>query len=398
MPSAIATAIASLILPVVFVSLRFLGRRVEHVSWWWDDYSILLSLLFLIASFWADIKIAVLSSPVDQSFFLWYIYITNVFHPLIVSTTKLSGLLLYLVHHGFKRRYAYPTYVLLALVSAWSVATFFATVFQCQPVSAAWAWPFPSASSDSARCLDQATILQATAVSSAILDLLTMIVTFPGAYSIDWIFGRGTLIFSCYLMGALTLTFSILSALYATQWISVSQFPGASYEAYFLWTKMHEGFGIVTVCLWPSAFGILAVATCSLAEPKGRVFAYFRKKTHTKLKSEGFGALLSDSEERRAMANICRYSLQPPMQIIPDEQISAEAGVPMGVKGKGGEIDAYELKDAHTGEYRRNREKLREQLDAEIEAKRGGRRQEAAESTSTVNTSLEDTPGYYTVI
>ena len=63
--------------------------------------------------------------------------------------------------------------------------------------------------------------------------------------------------------------------------------------------KLNEAFSIVVVSLWPSVFGILAIVTCNYSEPKGRIFAFFRKKTRERISGEGLGQLLGDSEERR---------------------------------------------------------------------------------------------------
>ena len=383
MASSLAIVLAMLIFPILFVALRFLGRCVEHVSWWWDDYAILLSLLFLIASIWADVQLAQYTlSSTGLSSLLWRAYITNIFHTLIVSTTKLSGLLLYFVHFGFKKQYAYPAYAIMGFVYAWTAATFFATVFQCQPISAAWDASRLQSPPSSTHCLDQPTLLLSTSASSAVLDFLILIATFPGAYSMDWIFGRGTLISSSYLLGTFTLVTSILAAYRATQWDPSSM---DTFTSYFLWTKLQEGLGIVTVCLWPSAFGMLGLATCSLAEPKERLFAHFRKKTHEKLTREGFGALLSNSTERRDVEmaeTACGQATAGERRGVSAKAKDAEkegqkgaqgrvTGVPMGVKGRVAEMDRAQVLEKAAAEDPKARLKgLRERLDAELEAKR----------------------------
>ena len=223
-----------LILSSLFVALRFLGRRVEHVSWWWDDWTILISLVLFAVSF-----------------------ATDRIHPLISGSTKISGLLLYLIHFGLEKRYARPTYVLLGIVGVWIIATLPVAILQ---------YHHP-----------------ALAIIEAVIDLAIMIITFPGSYSIDWIFGRGILITTTYTLGVFDFVTSILRVFDPR------------------WTKIQEGVGIIVVCLWPSAFGLLAVFTCSLREPKSRVFAHFRQKTRQQITDAGFGALLSDSPERKAM-------------------------------------------------------------------------------------------------
>ena len=305
----LALLIACLILSILFVILRFAGRKVERVSWWWDDWAVLLSLLIFVAGFWAGLKIVQYQSQ-DPGPFLRLIFIHNVLYPLIVSTTKISGLLLHILHFGLERSWARNSYILLALVTVWGLAAFLATLFQCQPFNASWN-PITFVES---RCIDQVKLLQTTSAIDAVLTLFILISTFPGAYSIDWIFGRGTLIMLNYALGIFGLVCAVLRAISVPSGTAFSPLlqsqstPNANLDfvavwtPVLLWTRLEEALGIVTASLYPSAFALLAIFTCNFQEPKSRVFAHFRQWTRAKIAGEGFGALLGDSEERKAWA------------------------------------------------------------------------------------------------
>ena len=330
---ALGTLLGSLISPIIFTALRFLGRRVERLTWWWDDWLILLSLLLLTADFWAALQMvqsAPASSsdaPASVSAFLLRLYITNLLHPLIITTTKLSALLLYLAHFGLARRCAIPTYILMSLSAAWGVTVFFASLFTCDPVLAAWA-VLPS-DSPPATCMHFPTLLRATSISDAVLNFLVLLCTFPGSYSIDWIFGRGVIITSLYLTGLFVVIANGLTAYYVPSSLSSSPSSSSSFSLpliasdfdsaleanpapsstdlavlfgpYLLWLKMVESFAMTCVSMYPAGFGLLALVTWNFNEPKERLFGYFRRKTRKTVTEAGLGALLENSKERREM-------------------------------------------------------------------------------------------------
>ena len=286
-----------LILPILKVILRFLGRRVERVSWWWDDWIILISVSLFAASWGVDFQTSQYQAT-DSRRFLLLVYIQNILHPLITGSTKISGLLLYILHFGYKPRHARPAYVLIGLVSTWILTVLLATIFQCRPISAAW--NAPSASSNSnASCISRHTLFQASSISEATLNFLILIFTIPGSYSIDWVpfVPRGLVLTLTYLIGIFVIAVSILCAYYAPSYASPTD-ALTTFSAFLLWSKLQEGFGIAAVCLWPASPGLLALLTCNFRDPKSR--EYVQKKQRRQIRKRGYGALLSDSVERMA--------------------------------------------------------------------------------------------------
>ena len=198
-----ALLVVGFVVPIVVVLLRFAARKIERVSWWWDDYFALLSLLLFIAGFRTDVQIARYNSPNDRDTFLAHVFAANILYPLVASTTKISGLLLYVLHFGYDRGSARTAYALIALVAAWCVATVAATVFQCYPISAAW-----SASSihatPGAQCLNRSFLFQATSIADAALTLLILLLPLPKIFRLDLRSPRAVLpLIKVYVIGLL---------------------------------------------------------------------------------------------------------------------------------------------------------------------------------------------------
>ena len=166
--------------PVVVVVLRFAARRIERIGWWWDDYLAVLSLLFFAGGFWADIQIARYQSN-DQESFLLRVYINNILYPLIVSTTKISGLLLYLLHFGdgiWPRRI---TWALITNNIAWAITAVVLTVIQCQPIEGAW----NAADANGAKCLNRPLLSEAVAIADSGLSLMILLFPLPKIFRLD---------------------------------------------------------------------------------------------------------------------------------------------------------------------------------------------------------------------
>ena len=167
------------IVPIVVVALRFAARKIERGSWWWDDYVAFLSLLLFVGGFWADLEILRWNSA-DAEAYLVRVYIRNVLYPLVVSTTKLSGLLLYVLHFGYDKWPKRFAYALMIWVVGWGAATFLVTVLQCHPVQATW-----GSEASTAHCLDRALLFRATAIAEAGINLFILILPLPKIWQLD---------------------------------------------------------------------------------------------------------------------------------------------------------------------------------------------------------------------
>ena len=216
----------------------------------------------------------------------------------------MSGLLLYYLHFGYERRIKIKVYIMLAVVGFWMLVMTLTNILQCQPVTAAWA-----SDGGAGKCIERNTLLQATAVTDAFLNVGVLALTFPGTWRTDWKpWNRGLVITLCYLQGLLVITCSILRAYYAFSYKPTE--PFTTFGPYFLWSKIQEAFGIVTVCGWPAGAGLVAVVTCNYREPRASAWASLGKQIRRKMTDDGFGQLLGDSEERTRLESLSREQRQ----------------------------------------------------------------------------------------
>ena len=172
--------LVGMIVPVILVILRFASRKIERVGWWWDDYLAGLSLLLFVGGFWADLQIVRWSSN-EQGPFLIRVYINNVLYPLIVSTTKISGLLLYVLHFGYEKWPKRIAYTLMALVVCWCIAAVATSVVQCLPLAAAWTTPTNSP----AQCFQRPLLFEAVGIADAAMNLLVLLLPLPKIFRLD---------------------------------------------------------------------------------------------------------------------------------------------------------------------------------------------------------------------
>ena len=67
-----------------------------------------------------------------------YTYLSELYYATDITLVKCSILCLYLRIFGINRKFSMLCYGMIAFVVAWGVAVFFVTIFQCEPVRAAW--------------------------------------------------------------------------------------------------------------------------------------------------------------------------------------------------------------------------------------------------------------------
>lgn len=158
------------------VVFRFAGRKIERLDWWWDDYFALISLVLLGGGFWADYEIMFYTSDNPERFLI-YVYIVNILYTLVCATTKISGLLLYVLHFGYEKGSRRVAYALMAMVVFWCLATLGGTIVQCRSIAAAWS--AEAASRPGADCLDRPLFFEATSIANATLTLLVLVLPLP---------------------------------------------------------------------------------------------------------------------------------------------------------------------------------------------------------------------------
>ncbi|KAI4118361.1 MAG: hypothetical protein LQ345_001582 [Seirophora villosa] len=133
---------------VIVAGLVVLGRfaaRWPKKSYGYDDYAILVSLVFSIA-LTVTINLAVVNGygrrkasleKSELSNALMYFYVAQVVYKVVVGFNKISILMLYL-RIFISKFFRLACYINLGIVVAFTIGSTIATVLQCVPIAASW--------------------------------------------------------------------------------------------------------------------------------------------------------------------------------------------------------------------------------------------------------------------
>ncbi|KAL8974426.1 MAG: hypothetical protein Q9197_001331 [Variospora fuerteventurae] len=138
------TALVMVLVAGLVVLGRFAARWAQK-SYGWDDYAILVSLVFSIV-LTVMINLAVVNGygrhklslePSELRNALKYFYIAQVVYKIVVGFNKISILMLYL-RIFISKPFRLACYINLGIVAAFTIGSVFATILQCIPIKASW--------------------------------------------------------------------------------------------------------------------------------------------------------------------------------------------------------------------------------------------------------------------
>ncbi|KAK3395766.1 hypothetical protein B0T20DRAFT_419789 [Sordaria brevicollis] len=241
---------------VLFIATFFLvgvriWARFKQASWkglGWDDYTILLSWVFaqvvsglMMAScaygFGQHIRNL---SKENKLMTLKLFYVAQAFYKITINLTKTSILLLYL-RIFVQRWFRIASYILMGIISAYMIATFGASVWQCTPVPRAWDKSIPGT------CVDITTNWYANAGFSISTDIL--ILALP-MYPIFMSHLRKTQKVAVVLMFALGFFTTITSILRMQTLTFSTKTPDTTYDLdSSIWTIIEQNMAIICACL-----------------------------------------------------------------------------------------------------------------------------------------------------
>ncbi|KAI8627300.1 hypothetical protein F5Y19DRAFT_486886 [Xylariaceae sp. FL1651] len=215
-----------------------------------DDYTILASLVFAIAS---DIIMlvgchygygkhaATLSERSRYEAFKAF-YLTQITYKTSINLTKASILLLYLrIFNGIKW-FRWTCFVLLTCVAAYCVGAILATVFQCIPVVAAF-----DKTIHNKTCIDNGLFWFANAGFSIATDVIILIIPMPLVYALQIPRVQKAALIFVFTLGAFVV---ITSCLRTTTLDLQATTPDPLYDvASTMWTIIEMSVAIICACL-----------------------------------------------------------------------------------------------------------------------------------------------------
>lgn len=147
-PTLIVVSVVFPVLASVTVALRLYVKRLKKVPFYWDDWTIIVSLALcwgLSIILWVmapEIGITRVNMPPAQAALetFKFFWINEILFSIVLGLVKISVLLFYgriFPIPGFRR----ATYVMVGIIASWTIAILIVSIFKTDPVSGIWTDP-----------------------------------------------------------------------------------------------------------------------------------------------------------------------------------------------------------------------------------------------------------------
>ncbi|KAL8919518.1 MAG: hypothetical protein Q9208_006710 [Pyrenodesmia sp. 3 TL-2023] len=247
-PEIVVATVILAVLATLAVILRFACRRLTKLAVSWDDYLIVVGLVFTLALCFCQAYgvesgsgqhiLALNLLNVQKYAKLMYAY--QMFWAFAMASIKVSILLFY--RRLFPREATSPKWRMcqLALVIVSVVCcliSVFGSAFACIPVASIWDY-----SIQGARCLNLTTLARFTCVTGFITDILILTLPIPIVWSLQLDSSKKVGVCGVFLLGGLYvfLPFNLLSLSYSLE-------PDPSFRA--MSASIADGSGFRSVCV-----------------------------------------------------------------------------------------------------------------------------------------------------
>ncbi|KAJ5965371.1 hypothetical protein N7481_012085 [Penicillium waksmanii] len=242
--------LSTIIPATLVVVLRFAARYVSRAGFWWDDYTIVVSLLLnwtMDALRWAQVlhfglgkHNYMITNEIFQSFGKTFIAGQVIYFTTAVFT-KLSLLLLYYRIFGVVRGFRWTLYTSFFLVIAYFISCTIVSIDSCAPVSKFWDPSLPG------YCIDEVAFFRWNGFANLALDILVLCLPYPMAWRLQTSVRQKLILTGIFLLGSFVCIASVLrivsfdfSSLEDVTYVSVSPSNFSSIE---------QSIGIICACL-----------------------------------------------------------------------------------------------------------------------------------------------------
>ncbi|KAK2735124.1 integral membrane protein [Colletotrichum kahawae] len=195
-PSLVSGLVITWVLGAATVALRVTARKLVGNQIWWDDWMIIVSLIFS-AAFLFDVTCYmtinggfgkhVWATPDGLRVYFTGLFIAEHLYTISIVLVKAAILAFYWRIFSARRESRLAIYILLGITCAWGIALLVST-FQCLPVSAFWLRFDANANlspSDYECGVNVKTFFIANAIPNIITDVLLLLLPVPGIWSLQ---------------------------------------------------------------------------------------------------------------------------------------------------------------------------------------------------------------------
>ncbi|KAL2036834.1 hypothetical protein N7G274_010377 [Stereocaulon virgatum] len=250
-PRVISSGIALIVLPTIFVILRFVSRFIAQAGFWWDDLLVVVSLLLSYgpnASMMHSARTngfgkhlwALDDPPRNSSQFLKILYVYIIFYYAAVVTIKLCILTFY--RRIFPvTEIRYWLYTGYALVGSYAIATLCATIFQCQPIHGFWDKTIPL------HCTSGDNILIVPGGFNAVLDAFVVLLPLPFLWRLRTTHKQKGILTGIFACGGFVCVISIIRLIVLSRLYDAD--VTWNYVNAAIWSAAEPSMGVIAACI-----------------------------------------------------------------------------------------------------------------------------------------------------
>ncbi|KAI3573011.1 hypothetical protein IWW34DRAFT_888009 [Fusarium oxysporum f. sp. albedinis] len=270
-PALVSGFVLTWVFGAVSICLRITSRRLVQNQLWWDDWLIVVSLLFS-AGFMFDVTCYmttrggfgkhIWAAPLDGlEVYFHGLFIAEYLYTMSIVLVKWSILALYWRIFGSVRSTRLPICILFGIISAWGIAVILVSTFQCLPVSAFWLRFDPNGGSEMTyECpVNVRMFFIANAIPNIITDILILLVPVPGIWSLQLRTAKKIAVLGIFALGLFVTAVSFVRLYYVVALDFSSIDVTWLFSEEMMWTGIEVNVGTVCACL-PSLKPILYLA------------------------------------------------------------------------------------------------------------------------------------------
>ncbi|KAK2767052.1 hypothetical protein FQN54_006370 [Arachnomyces sp. PD_36] len=264
----IASVVAPAILAIIAVGLRIWARHLSQAGFKWDDYLIIIALVFSTGDCALNILMVKLGGMgkhiwnpnIDMVVMYKLIFAMEFVYSCAIPAIKMSVIMFY--HRIFAvSNFKYVLYFCTFLVLGWFVAVMVVNIVQCQPYQYLWEQFDPNAKG---KCIDVELYFLWNGICESVTDFIILGAPFHEVWKLHMPRAQKLALAGIFGLGIFTCVAGVLRC-YAVKLMTENHDTTWNFGRGFIWSSIEPSLGIISACLptlrplvkhiFPSAFG-----------------------------------------------------------------------------------------------------------------------------------------------
>ncbi|KAJ5083954.1 hypothetical protein NUU61_008533 [Penicillium alfredii] len=249
----IASVLAPAIIAVIAVGLRIWARYVSKAKFYWDDYLIIVALVFSSGNCVLNILMAKLGGmgkhiwnpSVDLGVIWQLVFAMEFVYSCTIPAIKMSVIMFY--HRIFPiQRFTYVLYFCSFLALGWFFGVMVVNLVQCHPISYFWKkYEDPTAKGT---CIDVEAYFMGNGIAEAVTDWIILAVPFHRVWKLNMPTPQKLAVLGIFGLGAFACIAGALRC-YAVEIMTESLDIPWNFGRGFIWSSIEPSLGIISACL-----------------------------------------------------------------------------------------------------------------------------------------------------